>query len=258
MTQNTKDDFKKGVKKDQVYTLTQEGSEKTHGPPYSNKIGIYWHRILSAKLQEKEIEKEEDYELAGELITRLKTQFNITLLEADFPLYGYVYEKAKKRPIIFLWKNLKADAIGWDHQNKKYVVVEYKLSNDVETFWRSAETYGYFLHQCLVYARLLQLHMNLADLPRILLVPISNRNGRDILPGLFHKYREECKAALEKYCWSKVLPTPPQKIRAQWPFRSNLAVGCVEEEMSLNDLFDENATVKDLTEAFAMNSLEVC
>ena len=118
--------------------------------------------------------------------------------------------------------------------------------------------YGKFLHQCLVYARLLQLHMKLTYLPLILLVPISNNDARDIHPGLFLDYPDECKSVIEADVWSVTLSKPPRKIQAQKPFKNDIWPGPVNEEMLLTDLFAAETKVKDLIKAFDLNSLVVC
>ena len=244
-------------KLDAVTSLQQEASKKSHGPPFGNTLGMYWHKILSDKLNQRAIEEKADDILAGQLIHKLEKQCNITLLEPDFPLYGYVYNKTETAPKVYLWQDAEADAIGWHHKEKKYVIVDYKVVDFVKPFWTTANAYGKFLHQCLIYARLLQLHMKLEYLPPILLVPISNNDARDIHPGLFLDYPEKCKSALNEDFWSPTLPKPPQKIQAQMPFKSDINVGPVNEEMLLTDLFAAEAKVKDLIKALDLNSLVV-
>ena len=55
-------------------------------------LGKYWHEILKKTLHQ-EIKEVADDILAAQLIDKLKEQFNITLLEPEFQLYGYVYKK---------------------------------------------------------------------------------------------------------------------------------------------------------------------
>ena len=114
-----------------------------------------------------------------------------------------------------------------------------------------------YLHQGLVYARLLQLHMKLDYLPPILLVPISFRNGQDIQPGLFYDYPDECKEAVERDIWDTTLPKPPLIIQPKMPFNPSLRDGPVNEEMLLKDLFADGAKVKDFLKFLEYNSLQV-
>ena len=108
-----------------------------------------------------------------------------------------------------------------------------------------------------MYARLLQLHLELDYLPSILIVPISSDNGRDIHPGLFWDYPEECTTAIEEFSWSIDQPIkPPRYIYGEWPFKE-LGKGNVAEEMLLKDLFVDGAKVKDLLKVFGFNGLKV-
>ena len=128
---------------------------------------------------------------------------------------------------------------------------------DLLKFWKKSTTHGWYLHQSLVYARLLQLHMELDYLPPILLVPISNNDGRTIHPGLFYDYPDECKEAINVHCWSTTLPEPLRKIQRQWPFNADkLEAGLVDPEMLLTEFFADGAKVKDLLKAFEWNSLQ--
>ena len=103
MKKGIKDEFLTYLEKlDVVTSLQQKGSKKSHGPPYGNTLGIYWHKILSDKLNQKAIEEKADDILAGQLIHKLKEQCNITLLEPDFPLYGYVYNKTDSAQSLFV------------------------------------------------------------------------------------------------------------------------------------------------------------
>ena len=92
--------------------------------------------------------------------------------------------------------------------------------------------------------------MKLEYLPPILLVPISNNDPRDIHPGLFLNYPDKCKSAINADIWSVTLPKPARKIQAQMPFKSDINVGPVNEEMLLTDLFAAEAKVKDLINSF--------
>ena len=240
--------------------LQEEGSEETYGTPYDNTLGLYWHKLLSSRLAKKKIEEKADEKLADELFKTIKEKFDIKLFECDFPLYGYVYDKEEAAPKVYLWQDAEADAIGWyyDKEKKcdKYVIVDWKVV-DLLGFWKKSTTYGWYLHQSLVYARLLQLHMELDYLPPILLVPISNNDGRTIHPGLFYDYPDECKEAINVHCWSTTLPEPLRKIQRQWPFNADkLEAGLVDPEMLLTEFFADGAKVKDLLKAFEWNSLQ--
>ena len=79
---------------------------------------------------------------------------------------------------------------------------------DILNFWKKNKSaFGKFFHQCLIYARLLQLHMDLDYLPHILIVPISSRTGEDIHLALFWDYPIEGEEAIETFKWSLTFPT---------------------------------------------------
>ena len=107
-----------------ITRLQQEGSRKSHGPPYDTALGKYWDEILRKTLNQEKIEEGADDILAGQLINKLKELYKITLVEPEFLLYGYVYNKTRTAPYVCLWKGVKADAIGWHHKEKKYVIVD--------------------------------------------------------------------------------------------------------------------------------------
>ena len=261
MKKRIRENFQSYQKTIEPVSLKVEGSKKSYGPPYDNVLGIYWHKLLSSNLKGKGTGEKKDDELANCLLQWLQQQFGITLFDCDFPLFGYVYNKEETAPNVYLWQDAEADAIGWYYDETegrgKYVIVEWKVV-DLLKFWKNAKTYGCYLHQSLVYARLLQLHLDLDYIPPILLVPISSNNGRDIQPGLFCDYPEECKSAINDDCWSTTLPNPPQKIKRQWPLNVlKLKDGPVDKEMLLTDFFDKDAKVKDLLETFGWNSIEI-
>ncbi|KAJ7331253.1 hypothetical protein OS493_020038 [Desmophyllum pertusum] len=107
----------------------------------------------------------------------------------------YMYSKEKLSPEVYFWRG-DADAIGWGYNKERkqyeYVIVDWKVQRDLLDFWEKSEAYGKFLHQCLVYATLLQLQLDLDYLPAILIVPISSDSGQHIYPGLFLDYPDDC------------------------------------------------------------------
>lgn len=211
---------------------------------------------------EDEDEEEQEDDVASSLLEEINKEVGIICLDSHFPLYGFMCKKATETSpngAVYLWQG-EADAVGWYHDAdgvSRYVIVEWKVL-DILQFWaKNPDAYGKYLHQCLVYAKLLQLHLKLWYLPHILIVPISGANGRDIHPALFHDYPEKCKKMIESYEWSCTLPKPPQIIDGEhFPF-NNLRKGIVDEDMSLTEFFAKNAKVKDLLKAFGWHSLEV-
>lgn len=232
-----------------------------HAKHNDSRLGLRWHKRLSDVLKKstkryKSVKCKKELAAARELVQSLQEQFGVELVDCDFPLYGYVYNREKMVPDVSLWQDAKADAIGCHKESGKFVIVEWKVKN-LLTFWKDYTTYGMYLHQSLVYARLLQLHMGLPYLPPILLVPISFFTGKDILPGMFCDYPNECKDAIESDVWSTTLPKPPLKIQAKAPFSNALKVGEVPAEMPVTALFAKDATVKDFLKVVGYESLQV-
>ena len=194
------------------------------------------------------------------LLRQIYELFDIVFLDSHFPLYGYVYSKTENSPKVYLWQG-EADAVGWykdSSGNERYVIVDWKVVNTLDFWEKNVDAYGKYLHQCLVYSRLLQLHLKLGYLPQILIVPISGETGQDFHPVLFYDYPEKCKEKIESFEWSTALPEPPKKISGKWPlFKNSLPVGKVDENMPLTELFHTDAKVSDLLEEFGWQSLEV-
>ena len=143
------------------------------------------------------------------LLQAIFKTFHIQLLDGHFPLYGYASDETDAPPQVYFWHG-EADAIGL-HVNSegrgRFVIVDWKVL-DILDFWeKNKDAFGKYLHQCLIYARLLQLHMKLTYLPQILIVPISSITGEHIHPALFKDYPDDCKEAIESFKWSVELPS---------------------------------------------------
>ncbi|KAL9959561.1 hypothetical protein ACROYT_G032892 [Oculina patagonica] len=214
---------------------------------------------------DEEINEEVDKSAADSLFDLLKKNFGIELLVSHMPLYGYMYSEEPFK--VYFWDG-NADAVGWYYNNARkryeYAIVDWKVLDLLE-YWDQSFACGKHLHQCLVYARLLQLHMKLDYLPSILIVPISNNNGKDIHPGFFWDYPEECIRAIKGFLWSIEQPAKPPKkiIWSKDLFSETLEESDLDEEellteeKCLKDLFAEGAKVKDLLKALDYNGLKL-
>ena len=134
-------------------------------------------------------------------------------------IIGYMYRKTEESPKIFLWQG-DADAVGRykDSSGKeKYVIVDWKVLDVLEFWKKNTDAYGKYLHQCLVYARLLQLHLELDYLPHILIAPINGVTGNEIYPALFCDYPEKCTDQIDSFEWSTTVPKPAKKISGKQP-----------------------------------------
>ena len=206
------------------------------------ETGKIWHRNITKYIENPSRNKNR----AGEAVIKaLKSEESIVkdieFLQTEFPLYGFM----TKNLGINFW-NGKADAIGW--LGGKYVIVDWKAT-DLLNFWKGNKVaYGDYLHQCLVYARLLQLHLGLEKLPFILIVPISNTTGKDIHPALFRDFPDECKKKIEEYKWSKnstlIVDVDKRFLKQTYTERGVVSCECV-----VNNLFTEDITVRQLLEA---------
>lgn len=187
----------------------------------------------------------------------LKKTFKVRLLNSmsEVPLWGYAVTVERPHKCYF-W-NGKADAIGLvelPENEYKYVIVDWK-SQSHRDFWESSGykslPYQRHLHQCLVYARLLKMHMSLDYWPPILLVPFDSK-GERVHARLFKDYPDDCKEAIEKYEWST---NQPLRAKKDSPLIKDDKVedGFLPGDMTLKDAFKEGATVNDLCKA-----LKIC
>ena len=245
-------------------TLTKSGKRGT-----GNTIGQRWDQMLSKKIAEmkpkpdfvEEDDEEEDGKeenVESQVIPKITEMFKIKFFDSHFPLYGYMWSRTEESPKVYLWQG-DADAVGWyedDDGVGRYVIVDWKVLDILEFWKKNPNAYGKYLHQSLVYARLLQLHLELDYMPHILIVPINGLTGKDIHPALFSDYPEKCKEMIESFGWSTTLPEPAQKIDGKRPF-NNLATGKVDQNMLLTDFFAKDAKVSDLLKVFGWHAFEV-
>ena len=261
MSDSVRDEFRKTRRSDcEVLKLLQQG--KNGSDP---ALGTHWGEQLSKIIQTMK-RKEETQELdpaARSVLDNLTEKFGIKWLDSCFKLYGYMYSKEESTEV-YLWKG-DADAVGWYEDNPekgRYVIVDWKVLDILEFWKKNTDAYGKFLHQCLIYARLLQLHMKLDYLPHILIVPISRVTGQQIHPGLFYDFPKKCKEMINSFEWSTTPPEPPEsqtkKISAKWPlFKPNLEPKEVDKDKLLTEIFKEDAKVSDLLEVLGWPSLEL-
>ena len=164
--------------------LAKAGPTGPLGPELGNK----WHKLLKDSIKGEEMEKyQPDHVMAAEsLLHMLKSALGIEILDSDFYLYGFMYLESELSPELFFLQG-EADVIGCYYNKKRgqheYVIVDWKVKRDLLNFWDSKDTFGMYLHQGLLYAKLLKEHLQLSYLPSVLIVPISGENGRDVQPG---------------------------------------------------------------------------
>ena len=242
------------------YCDVTEQTKLTESLPASTRegcvLGQDWGKFLSERIDGGRTSGKRD--AADSLFDYLNETFGVTLFVSYMQLYGYMCSPEKCQ--VYYWDG-EADAVGWYYnktrEQNEYVIVDWKVL-DLLNYWESSSAFGQHLHQCLVYARLLRLHLNLSYLPSILIVAISKYSGRDFQAGFFYDYPDECKSFLdEQLTWSIEQPKPPWNIYGKFPFNPKLKEGVVCDEMLLKDLFAEEAKVKDLLKVFDLNGLKV-
>ena len=184
------------------------------------------------------------------------TTYEVELLEAEFFLEGYMIREIKNKDPKVYWWNGKVDVIGWYKDN--YVIIDWKVSNKPQ-FWKNS--YGLYLHQCLVYAKLLMLHLGLKKLPYILIVQIHGNDFQNITPGLCFDFPNECKDKLNQYKWLYDLKNMPEKILYLPKKLINKKTvkkdSTVHMERKLKEIFNNDGKVKDLLDALDFKKLKV-
>ena len=263
---------------------------------YERPAGV-WHKLLAKWIkenrgagptlihetsnQEDADESQEDAEIqqsasvAKGLISYIEREHDLRFYESEFPLFGFMRDVAtneKKQPKLYLWQG-KADAIAYSRELKKYVIVEFKVVNDLVDYWKKkTDLCGMHLHQCLAYAKLLKLHMKLDVLPASLIVIIHKVTGKEGYFALFKGYPRECHEKLNEYEWFTEQPSkrPLKIVNTDKLLHETFHQYQREEEdeeqevevldrhtTRLSDIFGENATVKDLLDSLGYDSLEI-
>lgn len=196
---------------------------------------------------------------AEKLIDAVENRHDLSFLDSKFPLFGFMRDKEKPFKL-YLWQG-KADAIAYSRRLNKYVIVDLKVVNNLSDYWESNELCGNHLHQCLVYAKLLQLHMKLDYLPPILIVAVHEVTGEEGYFPLFKDYPDECYDRLDEYEWFTTQPSKrPLKIKNTEKVLHKNCKGkkvSIEPGTPLQKIFKEKATVKDLLDVLGYDSLEL-
>ena len=205
--------------------------------------------------------------VARDLIFSIEEQHSLSFFDSKFPLFGFMREVAtneNKHPKLYLWQG-EVDAIAGSWKLNKYVIVEFKVVDNLSDYWQSKTVlFRKHLHQCLVYAKLLQLHMKLPYLPPSLIVVIHKVTGKEGYFVLFENYPKECYEKLDEYEWfTEQPPKRPLKIaNTDKLLHENFRYMCRDVVVApaptkLSDIFGEDATLKDLLDSLGYDSLEI-
>lgn len=199
-----------------------------------------------------------------QLVNFVEVRHDLRFLDKKFPLFGFMRDAAtdtKKHPKLYLWRG-EADAIAYSRTLKRYVIVDFKVVNDLLSYCdKKTVLCGEHLHQCLLYAKLLQLHMGLEYLPPSLIVVIHQATGIEGSFPLFQDYPKECYDRLGEYEWFTKQPSKrPLKIKSNEKLLHKNCKGKKSEispQIPLQKIFEEKALVKDLLDVLGYDSLEL-
>ena len=137
----------------------------------------------------------------------------------------------------------------------------WSLKSSTICWKKKTDLCGKHLHQSLVYAKLLQLHMNLHYYPSSLIVVIHKVTGKEGYFALFEDYPKECYEKLAEYEWFTKQPSklPLKIVNTDKLLKESYEnqVGFFPLDARLTDIFAMNATVKDLLDSLGYDSLEI-
>lgn len=222
----------------------------------TNRLGIKLGKCLADIIKEDQSrkttkEEEPNARVARSLIEHLgKQPVHVRCIGSEVSLCGYMYKENEQWRELYFW-NGKADAIGWDEKNEKFVIVEWKVKEANES--EDVMAFKPFQFQSLVYAKLLKLLLELKYLPSILIVLIDGQSGKKVHAGFF----EAPNSLGNEYVWSDRKPELTIEIQPGSLFREGLNEGEVREDMPLSKLFSDNATLEDLQKFFKTPPLKV-
>ena len=82
--------------------------------------------------------------VAQDLISSIEKQHHLSFVDSKFPLFGFMREVAtneKKHPKLYLWQG-EADAIAVSNMLMKYVIVEFKVVDNLLDYWKKKPIYA--------------------------------------------------------------------------------------------------------------------
>ena len=119
------------------------------------KLGNCLANSMTTVQSEATTEQEKrNAEVAGSLIERLGDMFKVSFIGKEVSLCGYMYKKGEQWRELYFWNGI-ADAIGWDENEGRFFIVEWKVKEEKKI--NQTEAFKPFKFQTLVYAKLLKL-----------------------------------------------------------------------------------------------------
>lgn len=226
----------------------------------TNLRGIELGKLLADRIKEDQSESKDpttkekpNAGAAKSLIELLQKKFNLSFLRSEVSLCGYMFKEDEQWRELYFWNGI-ADAIGWDENEGRFVIVEWKVKEEKKI--NQTEAFKPFKFQTLVYAKLLKLLLNLDYLPSILIVIIlfDGKDGKKVRAGFF---KTTPKSPGDAYQWSVEEPDTTIKIQRGSLFHEDLKKGKVKEDMPLSELFSGEAKLVHLRNFFKTPPLEV-
>ena len=99
--------------------------------------GHKWDALLSNRIRGNRSLILPEEKVADRLISFVEQQHNLCFLDSKFPLFGFMREVAKdekKHPKLDLWRG-EADAIAYNRNLGKYVIVDFKVVDNLLDYW---------------------------------------------------------------------------------------------------------------------------
>lgn len=184
------------------------------------QIHGFLYGVLKKRSQNKlgEITDEEQQVLT--VVKDIEAKFQCKILWGEIEMHGF----ASKEERLHFWSG-KLDAVALLNKNDKngsrVIVIDWRTCDDVNKFWENAQQYKGKLHQCIIYRRLLAIHMKeyfkvqAIPEPGIMVVAIDRQNINVNDPRLCLDFTELKNAGifnkLNQFDWTVAKPNSLSK-----------------------------------------------
>ena len=104
-------------------------------PPSSSTLSDWMSNLRLPSPSQEDVIQER---VAQDLISSIEKQHHLSFVDSKFPLFGFMREVAtneKKHPKLYLWQG-EADAIAVSIILMKYVIVEFKVVDNLLDYWK--------------------------------------------------------------------------------------------------------------------------
>ena len=188
----------------------EDRQDRMQEPERANVRGIKIHSLFKTVLRKRSDIKasnwtDEEWQIL-KVVEEIEKQFQLNIVCSEKPIGGFSTD-SKRQEGPYYWRG-KIDAIGLMNGNDKdgcgVVVLDWRTCSRTSTFWEKASQYKAKLHQCLIYRRLLAVHMReyfedpKMPEPGIMIVPLDADNVQDNDPRLCMDFTTLEKAGILK------------------------------------------------------------